>query len=220
MNDSELAQTLVRLAVAAIGGLAVGIEREWSAKLEKKGTRFGGVRTFLLLGLLGGIAPVVGAEAPGAGLLLLGAGAALVAFAYLTTAWRGAIDATTEVAGVVVLAAGALAGTGQLVLASAVFATVALVLVEKSRMHAAVERLRSEELEAAARFAVLALVILPLLPARLDSPWVKSSRASSGSWCCSSPVCRSPATWRCAWPGPSAATASPACSEGSSPRPR
>jgi uncharacterized membrane protein (DUF4010 family) len=49
-----------------------------------------------------------------------------------------------------------------------VFALTALVLAEKGRMHAAVERIRSVELEAGARFAVLALVVLPLLPAE---PW-------------------------------------------------
>jgi len=68
----------------------------------------------------------------------------------------------------VVLGAGLLAGTGRLVLASAVFAATALVLAEKGRMHAAVERIQSAELEAGARFAVLALVVLPLLPAE---PW-------------------------------------------------
>jgi uncharacterized membrane protein (DUF4010 family) len=156
---------LLRLGVAALGGLAVGIEREWSANRDEANTRFGGVRTFLLLGLLGGL---------GGGWLevdarltvaLLAGAAALLAVAYLATAWRGVIDATTEVAGLVVLAAGALAGSGRLTAASAVFAGTALVLVEKSRMHAAVAKIQSYELEAAARFAVLALVVLPLLPA-------------------------------------------------------
>jgi uncharacterized membrane protein (DUF4010 family) len=50
-------------------------------------------------------------------------------------------------------------------LASGLFAITALVLVEKSRMHSLVERIQSQTLEAGARFAVLALVILPLLPA-------------------------------------------------------
>jgi nucleotide-binding universal stress UspA family protein len=64
----------------------------------------------------------------------------------------------------VVLAAGYLAGLGRLGPASAIFAVTALVLVEKSRIHGLVHRIRSETLEAAARFAVLALVVLPLLP--------------------------------------------------------
>lgn len=161
----DTADLLVRLGVATLGGLAVGIEREWSAKKDGARTRFGGVRTFLLLGLLGGLAAVSGAligTAVGVGFAL--AGATLVVTAYLVSSKRGSIDATTEVAGLVVLAAGALAGAGQLAVASAIFAMTALVLVEKGPMHEAVDRLRSQELRAAARFAVLALVVLPLLP--------------------------------------------------------
>jgi uncharacterized membrane protein (DUF4010 family) len=162
MDEREI---LWRLAVAAVGGLAVGIEREWSARQDQDHSRFGGVRTFLLLGLLGGLAGVlIGGGGAAAGLTVLGGGVTLVAIAYLVSAWRGTIDATTEVAGVVVLAAGAFAGADNLLVASAVFAATALVLVEKSQMHAAVERLHSAELQAGAHFAVLALVVLPLLP--------------------------------------------------------
>jgi len=155
---------LVHLAVAALGGLAVGIEREWSAKRDEPNSRFAGMRTFLLLGLIGGLASRLMAIEPRLGVAVLAAAGLLTAIAYFVTAWRGTVDATTEVAAIVVLAAGALAGAGELASASAVFAGTALVLVEKSRMHAVVERLRSVELEAAARFAVLALVVLPLLP--------------------------------------------------------
>jgi uncharacterized membrane protein (DUF4010 family) len=172
MNEAvEPVETLLRLGVAALGGLAVGIEREWSARKDGERTRFGGVRTFLLLALLGGLASAgAGAVGGAAAVLFAGAGAALVVSAYVVTAARGAIDATTEVAGLVVLAAGALAGAGALAVASAVFATTALVLVEKGRMHEAVGRLKSEELGAAARFAVLALVVLPLLPTEPIEP--------------------------------------------------
>lgn len=162
---------LLRVGVAALGGLAVGIEREWSAKRDESNTRFGGVRTFLLFGLLGGLGGAWLEVDPRLTVALLGSAAALLAVAYLATAWRGVIDATTEVSGLVVLGAGVLAGSGRLTAASAVFAGTALVLVEKSRMHAAVAKIQSYELEAAARFAVLALVVLPLLPAE-PIPWL------------------------------------------------
>ncbi len=162
---SELQTTLLNLAVAAFGGLAVGIEREWSARRPGEPARFGGVRTFLLLGLAGGLATVLfRAVDPRIGLVLFAGGLALVLIAYLVSAWRGTIDATSEVAGLLVLGAGAAAGFGMLAVASAVAAGTALVLVEKGRMHAAVARLESVGLEAGARFAVLALVVLPVLP--------------------------------------------------------
>jgi uncharacterized membrane protein (DUF4010 family) len=153
------------LAVAALGGLAVGVEREWSARRDGEPARFAGVRTFLLLGLLGGMGAFGWREvAPSFGLAILAASFALVAIAYAASAAHGTIDATTEVAGVLTVAAGALAGFGDLGIASALFAATALVLVEKSRLHAAVAKLESVEIEAGARFAVLALVVLPLLP--------------------------------------------------------
>ncbi len=158
-------EQLIALAVAVLGGLVVGVEREWSAGRDGANTRFGGVRTFLLLGLIGGLASIVGRELSVAfGVTLIAGAIAVVAVAYLVTAWHGTIDATTEVAAIVVLGAGALAGSGRIVPASAVSALTALVLVSKGRMHGAVAKLRSEELEAAARFAALALVVLPLLP--------------------------------------------------------
>jgi uncharacterized membrane protein (DUF4010 family) len=84
--------------------------------------------------------------------------------AYGLAARRGDVDGTTEVSALLVLAAGVLAGTGRLQLASALFAITALLLIEKSRIHALVHRIQSHTLQAAARFAVLALVVLPLLP--------------------------------------------------------
>ena len=162
---SDALQVATRLGVAGLGGLAVGIEREWSARARARPARFAGVRTFLLVGLLGGLGVTLSDLAgPAVGLAVIAAAAALVVGAYIVTARGGDVDGTTEVSALVVLGAGALAGTGHLALASALSALTVLVLVEKSRIHTLVHRLRSETLEAAARFAVLALVVLPLLP--------------------------------------------------------
>ena len=81
------------------------------------------------------------------------------------------MDGTTEVAALVVLAAGVLAGIGALALASAVIAVTCLLLVEKSRLHGLVGRVDDVELRAGARFAVMAVVILPLLPEGPLGPW-------------------------------------------------
>lgn len=47
---------VARLGVAALAGLAVGVERERSGHAVGPNARFAGVRTFLLLGILGGFA--------------------------------------------------------------------------------------------------------------------------------------------------------------------
>ncbi len=163
---AEPMDIVVRLGVAALGGLAVGIEREWSVKRGRHTPHFAGTRTFLLLGLIGALGVELcrsGLMAAGTALLL--AGAALIVVAYLLTSKGGPdVGGTTEVAALVVLTAGALAGMGRLALASGLFAFTTLVLAEKGRLHAFVERIEPPELMAAARFAVLALVIFPLLP--------------------------------------------------------
>ncbi len=161
----DLPEAAIDLGVAALGGLAVGVEREWSARHRGRAHDFAGVRTFLLLGLVGGLAAVLTRENfVFAGGVLFAAAALLAVAAYVFAAWHGDLEATTEVAGLVVVAAGALAGYGRIGIASALSALTALVLMEKTRIHGLVFKLRSEEIEAGLRFAVLALVVLPLLP--------------------------------------------------------
>jgi len=77
---------------------------------------------------------------------------------------RREIDGTSEAAALVVIGAGLAAGLGWLALASGIIAISVLLLVEKSRLHALVGRVNDEELRAAARFGVMAMVVLPLLP--------------------------------------------------------
>lgn len=152
------------LLVAALGGAAVGLERQWSGHATGPHARFGGIRTFTLLGGVAGLAGwlAAGGQLPFA-IVLLAAAAALVVAGY-AVASRTDIDGTTEVAALVVLAAGTLAGSGQLALSSAVIAATALLLVEKTRLHALVARIDDASLRASARFAAMACIVLPLLP--------------------------------------------------------
>ncbi len=166
MNSHEPLDLAIRLMVAALGGLAVGIEREWSVKRGRHAPHFAGTRTFLLLGLLGALGAELTRSGPtAAGMALLIAGASLIVVAYAVTSRHGDdVGGTTEIAALIVLAAGALAGMGRLTLASGLFALTTLVLIEKGAFHTFVAKIESYELRAAARFAVLALVIFPLLP--------------------------------------------------------
>jgi uncharacterized membrane protein (DUF4010 family) len=152
------------ILVAAIGGLAIGVERQWSGHATGPQAHFGGIRTFTLLGTVAGVSGWLWTQQYQALATVLLAGAAgLVIVGYLAAS-RADVDGTTEVSAVVVLAAGLLAGIGHLALASGIVAVTALVLLEKSRLHALVARLDDDQLRAAARFAVMAVVILPLLP--------------------------------------------------------
>jgi uncharacterized membrane protein (DUF4010 family) len=155
---------LLGLAIAVLGGLAVGIERQWSGHAIGPRARFAGLRTFTLLGLVAGLSGQLWvAGLTGLALVLLAGLGGLVVLAY-HAASRTDVDGTTEVAAFVVLASGVLAGSGATRLASGIIAITVLLLVEKKRLHTIVSKLDRVEMRAGARFAVMAAVVLPLLP--------------------------------------------------------
>lgn len=164
IDPTALAQ---RLGVAALIGLVVGTEREWSGPVDGPTRRFAGLRTFLLFGLLGGVAGVLiggGATLPGSVLLAAGGAFSVVAYARAVRGGQQPHDGTTEAAVLVVVALATLAGLGFLVVAAGAGAVVVFALGEKQRLHWLVRRIGQEEMRAALQFLVLALVILPLLP--------------------------------------------------------
>jgi uncharacterized membrane protein (DUF4010 family) len=155
---------LVGIVIAGLGGAAVGLERQWSGHAEGPDARFAGIRTFTMLGAIGGISGslwAAGVAAPAA--ILLAGAVAIVAAAYVAGS-RQDVDGTTEVAALVVVAAGLLAGIGSIATASGINAIVLLLLIEKSRLHALVRRIDDVGLRSGVRFAAMALVVLPLLP--------------------------------------------------------
>jgi uncharacterized membrane protein (DUF4010 family) len=94
---------IVGLLIAALGGAAVGLERQWSGHAEGPRARFAGIRTFTLLGAIGGLSGWLwnsGVTIPAA--ILFAGGVTIVAIAYVAGS-RQDIDGTTEVAALVVL---------------------------------------------------------------------------------------------------------------------
>jgi uncharacterized membrane protein (DUF4010 family) len=152
------------IIVAALGGAAIGVERQRSGHASGPRARFGGVRTFTLIGGIAGLAGWLTTLNLTAIAIVLTAGAVALVVSGYVAASRKEIDATTEVAALVVIGAGIAAGVGSLALASGTIAVTVLLLVEKSRLHALVGRVDDEEMRTAARFGVMAIVVLPLLP--------------------------------------------------------
>ncbi|HEX6211599.1 MAG TPA: MgtC/SapB family protein [Methylomirabilota bacterium] len=156
---------LVRLSVAALGGAAIGLERQWSGHASGPEARFAGVRTFTMVGAVSGICGWLWTlEHYAVAAVLLAGVLALIVAAYVRASVID-VDGTTEVAAIVTAAAGLLAGLGELRLASGIIALTTLLLVEKTRLHAWIARVDEPGLRAGVRFAVMAMVVLPLLPA-------------------------------------------------------
>lgn len=159
---------LAPLALALAIGLLVGLERGWSARAAEAGTRVAGFRTFGLLGLAGGLAALL--PLPLAAILLAG-GAALVVAGYVrASAEPHGRSATGALAGLLTLGLGWLAASGHGVEALAVAAVMTLVLASRGRLHQLLRGISEAEMEAVARFAIVALVILPVMPDRPMGP--------------------------------------------------
>ena len=164
---------LQRLLLALAIGLLVGIERGWQERDGKEGSRAAGVRTFALIGLLGGVAALLSSFA---GPLFLGF--AFVAFvaALLPFEWRVAnaadsSSATSMIAGLLTFALGAYAVLGNAAAAAAAGIAATIILAERKVLHDFVSRLKWSELRAALLLLTMTFVLLPILPDRTVDPW-------------------------------------------------
>lgn len=161
-------QMLPSLAAATFAGLIVGVERGWSQRDRAPGTRVAGVRTFGLLGLVGGLAGILPDSMAAA--LVLGAGLLLVV-GYRSEADAPVRSATTAVAGMVTLALGIAAVRIGPSLALGGAAVAFALLASRHALHRALVGLSATEIEAASRFLLIALLVLPLLPDRDYGPF-------------------------------------------------
>ena len=154
-------------------GLLIGIERGFNLRHVEEGTRVAGIRTFTLLGLLSGIAGLVGSQGQSiaAGAIIAGA-AAILTVGYLNRPdLEKRPDATSPIAGVATLGLGFLAGSGNPALAIVGATLVTLILALKEEVHRLIGKLDEEDVKALARFAVIAGAVLPFLPSGEYGPY-------------------------------------------------
>jgi uncharacterized membrane protein (DUF4010 family) len=165
VNGLEAVESLgLSLAI----GLLIGVERGWRLRDEKAGTRIAGLRTFGLLGLIGGLAGLVPIMI-GAGILL--AGAAIISIGYLRqSSDPDNLSATNMIVALLTILLGYLATTGFRVPALAAAATATVLLSMREQLHRALKGMSPVEIQSVGRFALIALVILPLLPDRRFGP--------------------------------------------------
>ena len=161
------------LACALAIGLLIGAERGWSARDTQDTLLSAGIRTYGLVGLLGGLASLL-ADHFGAlaWLALLLALAVLVTAAYLVgQRYENDPGVTSEIALLLAFLLGSLALAHSRLLAAACAVVVALLLSLKEPMHAALKRLSAAELSGALKLLFISLVLLPALPNQGYGPW-------------------------------------------------
>jgi uncharacterized membrane protein (DUF4010 family) len=166
MFDLDLA---VRFGAAVGLGLLLGLERERKGDAE---LLFGGVRTFALIGLLGAVGAFMERELDQAWPVLAAfvAVSTLVIVSYATTAARGELGITTETTALLAFIVGALCGWDRVGVASVATVVCLLLLTLKEFLHGLARRVELGDVEATLKFAVISVIILPLLPNETFGP--------------------------------------------------
>ena len=145
----------------------IGLERE-EQKVMSEQYRFGGVRTFPLLGLLG-YALCLCAE----GNLLLPAVGFAVVGAFLWQSFRHKLEGvalagmTTELSGLMTYVIGALVAHGQYWVATTLTVLSVALLELKTALESLTKRVPADEILTFTKFLLLTAVILPIVPNRM-----------------------------------------------------
>ena len=164
---------IIQLSLALALGLLIGVERGWQERGSKEGSHIAGLRTFGLIGLLGGIWGILSSEL---GEVLLGfsflAMAALLVSAYVLSR-RNAEDRgiTSLVAALITFSLGVMAVKGFENIAVASAVVTASLLSLKNRLHHWIETLEQNEIHAALKLLLISVVLLPVLPNQGYGPW-------------------------------------------------
>ena len=164
---AELA-TLPRYVVALAIGLLMGLERERNAAAKA------GLRTFALTALFGVLTAHLATESGepwlvATGLLLVGG---MMIAAYMHSPEPGGDPGTTTVAALILCyGLGVLAWHDELQLAVMLGIAATMLLYFKPELRGLSQKLSRRDLLSVLQFAVLALIILPLLPDRNYGPY-------------------------------------------------
>jgi uncharacterized membrane protein (DUF4010 family) len=169
----NIADLVMRLAVALAIGLLVGLERGWKTRDEEDGKRAAGFRTFALSGLLGGTAAVLSSLSAPVVLaaMFLGYLAVFAAFHWLEAKADRSFSVTSVVAGALTFALGAYAVLGELNVAVGAAVAMTLLLALREQLHGWVASLKWEEIRATLILLAMTFLFLPILPTRPVDPW-------------------------------------------------
>jgi uncharacterized membrane protein (DUF4010 family) len=172
---ASLGDVFLRLSIAVGLGLLVGLQR------ERTQSQLGGVRTFPMVTVLGTVCALLGQSFGGWTLAagFLGLAALIIAMnaisnlAIITSGKSDAADTglTTEAAMLLMFGVGAYLVVGYPEVAIAVGGGLAVLLHLKTELHGFTAKLEEGDVRAIMQFALISLVILPVLPNRTYGPY-------------------------------------------------
>lgn len=159
-------QVIIQLAVALLLGALTGLQRGWAAREQKSGERVAGMRTYALVGLLGGIAALLSLKVTAWVLpstLLAVCIAAVIAYR-ARMLQMGNYSITGIIGLLLTFSFGALAVAVDITIAATAAVITTIILDNKNEIHSALNRLQEHELDAALKLLLISVVMLPLLP--------------------------------------------------------
>jgi uncharacterized membrane protein (DUF4010 family) len=179
MTDFEIFQ---RFALAVAIGLLAGVERHWRERYDPDGSRMAGIRTYSLIGMMGGAAAMIdlallqrfpAVAVPGlvTGLLALPFIVGFAWFSVREAARQGNVSATSFVTGPVVYALAAVAIFGETHIAAAGGVALVAILASREALHGFLQKISWLELRSAIVLLGMTFIILPLLPEKPIGPF-------------------------------------------------
>jgi uncharacterized membrane protein (DUF4010 family) len=170
---NEMYVVALELLAALAIGLLIGIERGWSGRKEDEGQRVAGIRTFSLIGLLGGVIALLSQEI-GHWLLVVGfvSVSALVVAAHILDVKKDKDVGTTTAFGMMLtFSLAAWAAYGNQIPAMAVTVITMFILGHKPTLHRWLTSVSSEDFFSGVKLLLISVVLLPLLPDKGFGPW-------------------------------------------------
>jgi len=167
--EATALELFYRFGVALVVGLLIGLQREYAYQEREHPESeelLAGARTFPLISLLGAAIAVVAdrAQAPVVLGALVAGLAVLLGVAHFRRAEGGETGLTTEVAALLSLAVGMLAAWDQVELAAALGVGTAVLLALKVQTQSLAQSIDREDVFATLKFAVITVIVLPILP--------------------------------------------------------
>ncbi|MGG6892397.1 MgtC/SapB family protein [Rhizobium sp. BR 315] len=184
----ESIESFERLGLALAIGAVVGVERHWRERDEGAGKRTAGIRTFMIVGMLGGLSGLIEqTQSPQPALYGLVVVAMFAIFSAIFALYQfresiveGDYSVTTVVAAMTTFALGSLAVLGNARLAAAGGVSLVAILASREILHRFVRALSWNELRSAIVFLAMAVIVLPILPTAPLGPF--GGISPSGTW--------------------------------------
>jgi len=169
LTPDEFFILVQKLVIAILIGILIGLEREFSR--PKSGKFFAGIRTYPLLSMLGFSSALISSftETWMYGIFFLGY-AALITTAYVSSAREGRLGGTSDVAALLMFLLGSLVFWGYILVAATIAVFTMLFLSMKFQLRKFVGNIRSEDILATMKLAIITIIILPLLPNEVIDP--------------------------------------------------